>query len=59
MNRDLIAYANLSGNTEEVAHLIGDEFDKFGISVDYYRIWDGGLPPKPSDSCAKLKQSAK
>ena len=45
----LIAYASLSGNTEEVAHLIGDTLDKYGIDVDYYRIWDGGNTPDPSD----------
>jgi len=49
IEKALVAYASLSGNTEEVAHIIGDELAKFGISVDYYRIWDGGITPNPSD----------
>ncbi|MDQ0174419.1 flavodoxin [Bacillus chungangensis] len=49
MVKVFIAYASLSGNTEEVAHLIGVELTKAGHSVDYYRIWDGASPPDPSD----------
>ncbi len=49
IEKALVAYASLSGNTEEVAHIIGDELAKFGISVDYYRIWEGGNTPIPSD----------
>ncbi len=49
-----MAYASLSGNTEEVARLVGNELEKFGIDVEYHRIWDGAPVPDPSDYDATI-----
>lgn len=46
----LIAYASLSGNTEEVAELIGEEVSKQGFNADMFYIEPFGVdPPKISD----------
>src|SRR5699024_12366934 len=46
----LIAYASLSGNTEEVAELIGDEVSKQGFNADMFYIDTYGVePPNISD----------
>ena len=36
--RALIVYISYSGNTEEVAEIIGSELNKVGASVDYYHL---------------------
>jgi len=43
--RALIAYLTYSGNTEEVAELIGSELEKYDVSVTWHRI---GFDPVPN-----------
>lgn len=40
MTKAIIIYASMSGNTEEVADLIGEELYESGIEVDEFDIWD-------------------
>jgi len=48
--RALIVYVSYSGNTEEVAEIVGNELTKNGFSIDYYRLEvDPPLPVEEYD----------